>query len=79
MEQNFLDFFNRSGTRITLKLALIFFLVIILLIPRAMIMELVTERKSLSSSVTREVSDGWGGDQTFTAPVLVIPYQKSTD
>lgn len=79
MEQNFLDFFNRSGTRITLKLALIFFLVIILLIPRAMIMELVTERKSLSNSVTREVSDGWGGDQTFTGPVLVIPYEKWTD
>ena len=67
------SFFQNQGFKITLKLALIFFLTIFLLIPKFMIMDLVQERQRLSESVTNEVAKGWGNKQTHTGPALVIP------
>lgn len=68
------SFFQNPGTQITLKLALIFFLVIFLLIPKFMILDLIEERQKLSESVINEVSTGWGAEQIHTGPALVIPY-----
>ena len=68
------SFFQNQGFKITLKLALIFFLTIFLLIPKFMILDLVQERQRLSESVTNEVAKGWGNKQTHTGPALVIPY-----
>jgi len=68
------SFFQNPGTQITLKLALIFFLVIFLLIPKFMILDLIDERQKLSESVINEVSTGWGAEQIHTGPALIIPY-----
>lgn len=76
MENNHVNFFDRKSTQLTLKIALIGFLTLLLLIPRAIIEELVFERERLGQSVVAEVSAGWGSDQIITGPVLVIPYYK---
>jgi len=68
------SFFQNPGTQITLKLALIFFLVLFLLIPKFMILDLIEERQKLSESVINEVSAGWGAEQIHTGPALIIPY-----
>lgn len=70
------SFFQNQGTKITLKLALIFILTLFLLIPKFMILDLVDERQKLSESVTDEVSNGWGSKQIHTGPALVIPYYQ---
>lgn len=67
-------FFQNPGTKITLKLALIFLLVIFLLIPKFMILDLVDERQKLSEQVKDEVAVGWAKDQIITSAVLIIPY-----
>ena len=68
------SFFQNSSIKITLKLALIFFLTLFLLIPKFMILDLIQERQRLSESVTNEVAKGWGNKQIHTGPALVIPY-----
>jgi inner membrane protein len=68
------SFFQNQGTKITLKLALIFMLTLFLLIPKFMILDLVQERQKLSETVIDEVSKGWGSKQIHTGPAVVIPY-----
>lgn len=69
------SFFQRNSIQATFKLLLIGILVLILLIPRAMILDLVRERKNLNESVKNEVALGWGGKQIVSGPFLVIPYR----
>ncbi|HJT74361.1 MAG TPA: cell envelope integrity protein CreD [Chitinophaga sp.] len=57
-----------------IKALLIGILVLVLLIPTAMIMGLISEREQRQSEATGEVSEKWGNAQTITGPVLVIPY-----
>lgn len=70
------SFLQSSSVKTTMKLGLIFILILLLLIPQAMIMDLVGERQNLSQSVKNEVAESWGKDQTLTGPVLVIPYLR---
>jgi inner membrane protein len=72
------SFFQNPSTKITLKLALIFLLVIFLLIPKYMILDLIDERQQLSEMVKNEVAVGWASDQIITSPTLVIPYNYIT-
>lgn len=60
---------------ITVKLFSIGFLVIILLIPSAWIVEIMEERESRAESVMQEVSEKWSNSQTVSGPMLVIPYK----
>jgi inner membrane protein len=57
-----------------IKLGILGFLILILLIPLAMVRSVIRERQELSSSVQYEVSSTFGHSQTFTGPVLTIPY-----
>lgn len=59
---------------IGIKAILIGILVMLLLIPTAMIMGLISERERRQTEATEEVSGKWGGMQTITGPVIVIPY-----
>src|SRR4051812_26673537 len=59
---------------IGIKAILITILVMLLLIPAAMIMGLISEREHRQNEATEEVSSKWGGMQTITGPVIVIPY-----
>ncbi len=58
------------------KLAAIGFLILLLLLPNAMIRELIRERQYRQSEVVREVSESWGGPQQIIGPVLSIPYNR---
>ncbi len=56
------------------KLFSIGFLVLVLLIPNAMIQELIRDRNQRQEEVKMEVSQSWGGGQGVQGPVLSIPY-----
>lgn len=56
------------------KLGSIGFLVLILMLPNALIRELINERQYRQDEATMSVSQSWGGPQTITGPVLSIPY-----
>ena len=58
---------------VTLKLATITVLGLLLLIPTAMIINIIEEREHLSNEATSEVSSKWAGSQTINGPLLVIP------
>lgn len=74
------SFIQRYST--TLKGVLIFFLMLVLLIPTGMVESLIYERQSRQQEAVEEVSSKWGRQQTLTGPVLVVPYDeysKSSD
>ncbi len=57
-----------------LRLLSVGLLVLLLQIPIAMIGGLISERQSRRDQAIAEVSTKWGGLQTITGPVLVVPY-----
>lgn len=59
---------------ITLKLVIVGFLLFIFLPILAQVEGLVEEREQRQHDTVSEVSEKWGGRQTITAPVLVVPY-----
>jgi inner membrane protein len=61
---------------VMIKLFSIGFLVLILLIPASWIEDLINERQSRADTVMKEVASKWSGAQTFTGPVLVIPFTR---
>ncbi|MCC6461652.1 MAG: cell envelope integrity protein CreD [Saprospiraceae bacterium] len=67
-------FWQRQGT--TLKGVIIFFLVLVLLIPTFMVEGLIHERESRQNEAVLEVSNKWGNQQTLSGPVLVLPYEQ---
>lgn len=77
--QGFLNWLKES---VTVKLAFIGFLILVLLIPSALINDLVNERAARQEQTVREVSDQYSGSQLIQGPVLLIPYkamEKQTD
>lgn len=60
------------------KLFSIGFLVLLLIIPNALIQDLIRERQSRQVEVTNEVSRSWGGSQAIQGPVLTVPYTTWT-
>lgn len=68
------SFLQRYGT--SLKGIVIFFLMLVLLIPTIMIRELISEREGRQREAISDVSSKWGQSQTITGPVLVIPYEE---
>ncbi len=69
-------FWQRQST--TIKGIIIFFLVLILLIPAHMIEDVIREREARQAEAIDEVSSKWGGEQTLTGPMLVVPYEQIT-
>src|SRR5687768_12077193 len=61
---------------IMIKLFSIGILSLILLIPCALIEDLIYERQQRADEVLDEVADKWSGTQTLSGPFLVIPYKK---
>ncbi len=52
-------------------------LVLLLLIPLAMVEELVREREYRKDDAMREVGQVWGGNQVLTGPVLSVPFMAT--
>lgn len=69
------SYFQRNA--ITFKGIAIFFLMLILLIPSAMVEDLIYERQGRQNEAIFEVSSKWGQQQTINGPVMVIPYEFS--
>lgn len=82
MENNENAMMNRFGhwvkTSLLVKLFSIGFLTLLLLIPNAMIKELVRERQDRLAEATQEVSASWGVPQTVIGPILSVPYSEWT-
>lgn len=51
---------------------------VVLLIPLFMVYALVSDRESQSQTAQQSITSGWGGAQTITGPVLVIPYNDQS-
>ena len=60
------------------KLATIFIIILILMIPNSFVKNLISERQHLNRSVEDEIGSKWGGSQDIAGPVLCIPYWKYT-
>jgi inner membrane protein len=63
---------------ILIKSGLIGFLTIILLIPSALIQDLIKERQQRQQEVISEISDKWSTAQLLGGPVLVLPFRTHT-
>lgn len=66
--------FERITQSIALKMLVIFFLVLIMLIPISMVGDLISERENRKVSVTNEIALKWGGEQVISSPILAVPY-----
>ncbi len=69
---------SKMTNSITFKAVSIGFLILLLLIPVSMVQDLIRERRYASESVEEEVSSKWGHQQTFTGPILKVPYTYTT-
>ncbi len=58
----------------TLKLAWVFLLFLVLLIPLGMVRGILRERVTRRNQAVSEITSSWGGEQKIMGPVLVIPY-----
>ena len=67
---------NYISRSITLKIIAIGILILLLLIPTAMIQELIRERQHRRDSVITEINQKWGGSQTITGPFLTVPFKE---
>ncbi|MCB2219614.1 MAG: cell envelope integrity protein CreD [Bacteroidetes bacterium] len=72
--QTIQEFSQKLSRSISVKIAIIGFLILILLIPTFMIQGLISERQSTRDEVIQEVSDKWGRPQTISGPIMAIPY-----
>ena len=64
---------SRNSLKLGIKLLLILIISVLLLIPQAIIMDMVNERSSTETTANLEVTEKWGSGQTLTGPVLFIP------
>lgn len=69
---------EKFGQSLTLKGILIGIMSILLLIPGAMIQELIMERQMRSKETIQKINEKWSLAQTLNGPILVIPYQIKT-
>jgi inner membrane protein len=66
-----------SGS-VTTKAVLIGVIVLLLLVPLAMLRGVLSERTTLREVAYQRVGEGWGGNLTFSGPMLVIPTDRKT-
>jgi inner membrane protein len=71
--QGFMNWLKES---VTVKLVFIGVLILLLLIPSALIQNLIQERADRQEDTIKQVSDQYSGSQLIQGPVLVIPYKK---
>ncbi len=64
---------------VTVRIFSITILVLLLLIPNAMIRDIIRERQFTSEEAIREVSAKWGDRQTVAGPVISVPYLTFKD
>jgi len=63
-----------TDNKMLFKGFLVGIMIIIMMIPSAIVNNLVTERAQRQQEVIQEISSKWSGPQTLTSPFLFIPY-----
>jgi inner membrane protein len=76
METTIESIWTRS--KLLIKSAIIFILILLLLIPASIVQDLVGEREARQREAIAEVSSKWAGQQIITGPMLAIPYLQTT-
>ncbi len=66
----------KESSRTYLKGIVIFIIGAALMIPTALVKDLIRERQHLKQQVQHEVADSWGKSQLVTGPILVLPFEK---
>ena len=70
---------KKNGAKLWLKLTIIFALSLLLLIPQAIIQNMVDERRGTEMEANMEVCEKWGSSRTVRGPVLFIPGDTATN
>ncbi|MDH5381927.1 MAG: cell envelope integrity protein CreD [Cyclobacteriaceae bacterium] len=65
---------QKVARSISFKITVIVILSLLLLIPTAMVKDMIHERESYNNEVVQSVSNSWGGDQQIMGPFLTLPY-----
>ena len=60
-----------------LKTLVVAGLALALLVPVAMIRDLIGERQARRNEAVQGIAEGWGGRQALTGPFLAVPYERS--
>ena len=63
--------------KISLRFAIVGAIAVALLLPLAMIQELVDERAFYFQTATQSVTDGWGNAQKIVGPVLIVKQRRA--
>ncbi|MFM1874960.1 MAG: cell envelope integrity protein CreD, partial [Bacteroidota bacterium] len=67
------------SSSVTVRIFSITILVLLLMIPNAMIRDIIYERQMTSQEAITEVSAKWGYAQTVVGPVVSVPYLTYTE
>lgn len=65
---------SAPGRNAALKLLGIAAMTLVMVVPLILMSSLVDERRSRAYDAAADVAQGWGGQQTVTGPLIVIPY-----
>jgi len=71
---SFLNWLNKS---LTVKMAVVGFLILILLIPLFFVQNLIAERAQRQQEVISEINEKWGKEHIISGPILKVPYIKN--
>lgn len=63
----------------TAKMIMVGVLTLVLLIPLALVQDLISERSNRKNEVTQEVTQTWGKDIQLMGPILKVPYKIITE
>ncbi|GAB4260210.1 MAG: cell envelope integrity protein CreD [Vicingaceae bacterium] len=75
-QSTFEKFNNWVRQSITIRLISIGILILLLLIPSAMVQDLIKEREYRREAAKSEISSKWGEIQTLSGPILSIPFYR---
>ncbi|MCX2680373.1 cell envelope integrity protein CreD [Galbibacter sp. EGI 63066] len=79
METNTNKFIHWIKTSITARMIMVGFLTLVLLIPLALIEELIRERATRQQEVVTEINEKWGSEVLFYGPILKVPYKTFSE
>ena len=69
------SFVNWIKSSVMLKMFVVGFLILILMIPNAMLQNLINERQETRNTAIKDITATRGGEQVIGSPVLTIPYK----
>ena len=67
---------EKLASSISLKLTIVFFLILLMQIPLSSIKSLIYERQDMEHQAQRKIAKRWGAEQSIGTPILQLKYQK---